>query len=213
VSPLVTPDVIEAACIDLLDRRHPEHLAALEVERGLAAQTIERLRTIDLLIGEGVRLREDKPPVALLGIFGTEAPPDRDKNGRLTFNWILAVQIVVVGVDRRDTIKRRGWYAMTIGQCIAGRLPRHADPVDAIALIDVDFTNGRSQEERPRTVGEAQLMFSVRVRESMDLMSLPPDDSPLPPGSPGGPPAAPYTPPEPWPTASSVKSTTEREPL
>jgi hypothetical protein len=211
---LITPDVIEDACIDLLERRHPEHLAELERERGLDPQTIERLKTIDLLIGDGVRLREDKPPVALLGIFGTDNAPERDKNGRLTFVWTLAVQVTAVGTNRRDVIKRRGWYAMTVAECIAGRLPRHADPIDAIALVDVDFTNGTTTiDKRPRTVGEAQLLFSVRVRESMDLQALPPDDSPLPPGSPGGPPADPYTPPEPWPVASDVTSTVDKEPL
>jgi hypothetical protein len=127
--------------------------------------------------------------------------------------WTLAVQVTAVGTARRDVIKRRSWYAMTVAECLLARLPRHADPVDSLVLVDVDFTNGRTTEQRPRTVGEAQILFSVRVRESLDLNVLPADDSPLAPGSPGGPPAEPYTPPEPWPPASDVKSTTEREPL
>lgn len=211
--PLVTPDVIEDACIDVLDRRHPEHLAKLERERGLAPETIERLATVGLLIAEGVRLREDKPPAALLGLFGTDNAPERDKNDQLTFVWTMAVQIVALGTNRRDVIKRRGWYTMTVAECLLARLPRAAEPVDALRLIDVDFTNGRTTEQRARTVGEGQLLFSVRVRESMDQRVLPADDTPLEPGTPGGPPAEPYTPPEPWPPATDVHSDTDREPL
>lgn len=210
---LVTPDVIEDACLDVLDRLHIEHLAKLERQRGLPPRTIEKLATVDLLIGEGIRLREDKPPAALLGIFGTDHAPERDKHQRLTFTWTLAVQVTAVGTNRRDVIKRRSWYAMTIAECLLERLPRHADPVDALELLDVDFINGRTTEQRPRTVGEAHLLFSVRVRESMDLADLPPSDTPLPPGTPGGPPAEPYEPPEPWPVASDVTSTVDKEPL
>lgn len=211
--PLVTPDVIEDACIDVLDRRHPEHLAKLERERGLAPETIERLATVGLLIAEGVRLREDKPPAALLGLFGTDNVPERDKHGQLTFVWVLAVQIVAVGTGRRDVIKRRSWYAMTVAECLLQRLPRHADPVDTLELIDVDFTNGRTTEERPRTVGEAQLLFRVRARASLGLNDLPPDDTALAPGSPGGPPAAPYTPPVPPAEITSVHSDVDKEPV
>jgi hypothetical protein len=210
---LVTPDVIEDAAIDVLERLHIEHLAKFERDRGLAARTIEKLQTVDLLIGDGIRLREDKPPAALLGVFGTDRAPERDKNHRLTFIWTLAVQVTVVGTNRRDVIKRRSWYAMTVAECLLERLPRHADPIDTLELLDVDFTNGRTTDARPRTVGEAQILLSVRIRESMDLTDLPPSDTPLEPGTPGGPPAEPYTPPEPWPLASDVTSTVDKEPL
>lgn len=213
--PLVTPDLIEDPCLEVLRTLHRQHLAKLERERGLPPRTIQPLQTVDLLIGEGVRLREDKPPVALLGLFGTERAPERDKNGSLTFDWTLAVQIVTVGTDRRDVIKRRGWYAMTVAECLMQRLPRHAEPVDALELLDVDFTNGRTQDQRPRTVGEAQLLLGVRVRASLSLDDLPSADTDWPPGTPGGPPADDYTPPEPWPHVADgyPHTTTEKEPL
>jgi hypothetical protein len=205
---LITPDMIEEACISLLKRRHPEHLALLEREIGLSPQTIERLATIDLLAGEGFRLRSDKPPAVLLGVFGTAQAPEPTKNWTLDLVWTLALQIVVVGIDRADVIKRRGWYALTIAQCLY-RLPRASDPVDALRLTDIDFTNG-AEERTQRTVGEAQLLFDVTVRDAIPLDMLPLDDTDWEPGSPGGPPDGDYGTLVPWPDVETVTINVEK---
>ena len=166
---------------------------------------------VGLLAGEGIRLREDPLPAALLGVFGTTAPPEADGARTLSFTWQAAVQIVDVGTDREDVMLRRGVYAMVVAECLMSRVPRQGNPVDQLELIDVDFANGTA--DRARTVGEAQLTFAVRTREALNLGVLPPDDTPVPPGTPGGPPGAPYGPPVPWPLATSVKTTVEKEPI
>lgn len=211
---LITPDVIEEQCIDVIKTLHCEHLAKLASDRSLTGR-IEDFKTVDLLIGSGVRLRDDKPPVLLLGVFGTDRKPERSKDGTLVFDWTLAVQITTIGTGRSDVIKRRAWYAMTAAECLLQRLPRHAEPVDSLELLDVDFTNGTTQEDRPRTVGEAQLLFSVRVRQTLSLNDLPPADTELEPGSPGGPPESCTAEPEPWPQLAEgfPKTTTDRAPL
>lgn len=209
---LITPDLIEDQAIAVLNDHHEEHLAALERDRGLPPRKIEKLATIDLLAGEGFRLREDNPPAALLGLFGISDAPVRDKSGALTLTWTLAVQITVVGTNRRDTMKRRGWYALTVAQCLLAWLPRKAEPVDTLALADIDFTNGTAEiEKKQRSVGEAQLLFDVKVRDALSV--TPPYDPTRPPGSPGGPPADPYDPPVPFPTVSSATTSTTKEPL
>lgn len=196
---LITPDVIDGLCISLLDRRHAEHLAKLERQLGMPAQTIERLATIDLLAGEGFRLRQDKPPAVLLACMGTSDAPERiGYHKALTLTWNLAMQIVVVGQDRADTLKRRSWYAMTVAECLIMRLPQKSTPVTRIDLADIDLVNG-AEERTQRTVAEAQLIFDVRVADAMTLDDLPLDDTVFPAGTPGGPPASPYDPPVPLP--------------
>lgn len=208
---LITPDLIEDAVIDLVERRHPEHLAALERDRSVPVH-IEPFRTVDLLAGEGFRLAEDDPPCVLVGIFGADREPTRTPKRTLDFDLTLAAEITVVGAHRRDTIKRRGWYTMTFIECLLARLPRHAEPVDGIQLLDFDFVNGLTREEDARTVGTATLIFGVTVRDGLNLALLPPDDSPLAPGSPGGPPASTYTPPVPWPRVQTATANAEKEP-
>lgn len=208
---LVTPDVIGQACIDVLKRRHVEHLAKLERQVGLAARTIEPLKTIDWLAGEGFRLKDDTPPAVLLGVFGVSEQPERQKDGTLMFLWTLAAEVTVLGINRADTLKRRDWYTMTVAECLMLRVPRHAEPIDSLVLLDVELANGEADDQR--TVGESRLMFDVRVRQTMDLTALPPDDTSLPPGSPGGPPLDPYAPPVDWPGVRSVTTTTARDPL
>lgn len=207
---LLTPDVVEDTLIDILRRRHIEHLAALERDRGLNPRTIEPLKTIDRLAGSGVRLREDKPPVLLLGLFGTSSVTrSRSRNTPasqpvLDMDWELHMQLVVVGVDRRDTIKRRGWYAMTIIECLLQRVPLDQDVIDQIVFTGQDFSNGIETGTSARTVGEAQLTFTVTTKAAVGFRYLPPDDTTLTPGTPGAAPAASYDDPVPWPEASPV---------
>lgn len=210
---LVTPDLVEDQCIEVLWRRHPEHLAALERDRELAPETIERLKTVDILVGEGFRLREDKPPAVLLGLFGFADRPTPDAERRLTMRWTLALEVTVVGTNRRDTVKRRGWYTMTVVECLLARLPRDVEIVDTLELADIDFVNAVDRaDKQARTLGQARVLFDVTTREGLQLHALPPDNSPLPPGSPGGPPEEPYTPPVLYPPIANATTQTEREP-
>lgn len=207
---LITPDLVTDACLTVLRGRHNEHLAAFERQRGLEPQTIEPLATVDLLAGEGFRLRDDTPPAALLGVFGTSERPKPGKNG-LTFPWTLAVEITVLGQDRADTLKRRDWYVMTVAECLLARVPRHAEPIDSLTLADIELVNG--EESSQRTVGEARLIFDVVVRDALVPQAWPVDDSELEPGSPGGPPADTYTPPVPLPAVQRATTTTTKEHL
>lgn len=204
---LVTPDLVSDACITVLEDYQHFHLAPFEAERGLAARTIEPLKTIDVLAGEGFRLRQDRPPAALLGVFGTSSAPENTKNG-LTFVWTLAVEVTVVGTDRRDVLKRRDWYTMLVAECLLQRLPRIAAPVDVLELADVQLVNG-ADEGRQSVVAEGRLLFDVTVRQSLEPRA--PYDVTLPPGSPGGPPEDPYDPPVALPAVASATTTISKE--
>lgn len=211
---LITPDLITATCIDVLGRRHPEHLAALERDRGLPARKIERLATVDELTGEGNRQRGDQLPAVLIGTFGTANTPTVTSRRKVTFEWAIAAEVWVFGTNRADTLRRRDWYALTVAECLLQRLPRHAEPVDALELLDIDFAAGAGKVGgREGSLAHAQLLFSVLTRDAIDLDGLPTDDSTLPPGSPGGPPGDTYTPPVPWPQVADAHTQIDKEPL
>jgi hypothetical protein len=207
---MVTPDVIETQALAVVRDHHTFALAAIERHAGLPARTVPSFQTVDLLAAHGFRLREDTPPACLLGVFGTAATPQRDKHLDLTVTWTLAVQVTAVGAGRDDVIKRRGWYATAACQALLWFLPRLADPVDALELTDMDFTNGMDEKQQ-RTVGEAQLLFSVRTRAALHTAA--PYDPAREPGSTGGPPRDPYDPPAAWPAAQSVTATIDKEPV
>lgn len=199
---LVTPDLIEDVCIDVLTRRHPEHLAALERDRGLAPQTIQRLKTVNLLAAHNISLREDTPPAVLLGVFG--APKwTRNTDPGWDLEWDLMIEVRVIGKGRADTLKRRGWYSMTVAECLLQRVPRHQDFLWKIEPKDLDLANGTTIEDNPRVFASGTLAFTVATGRAMQLRGLPPDDTTIPPGTPGGAPVTPYAPPEPWPDVTS----------
>jgi len=208
MSVLITPDLVAQACIDVVTDLHREHLAALERQLGLPAQTIEPLATVDVLAGEGFRLRSDRAPCCLLGIFGLARTPESTKNG-LRMTWALAVEISVVGTDRADVIRRRDWYAMVVAECLIQRVPRQGSPIDTVELADVDLV-AAGEEGTQETVGQARMLLDVAVRESLDPHGLPAADTPLEPGTPGGAPLTPYEPPVLWPVADPVHASTEK---
>ena len=202
--PLQVPDLIEDDCIDLIQRRHPEHLAKLERQLGLAPQTIERFRTIDVLAGDTFRLREDKPPACLLGVFGTTGTPQKNnRRDSIDMQWSLAIQITVIGIDRRDTLKRRNWMSLTVAECLMARLPRKNLPVSQVILDDIDLVNG-ADESTQRTFAEARMMLTVGVRDAINVAVFPVDDSGYEAGLPGGPPDPTYGSPLPWPDIGTV---------
>lgn len=208
---LFTPDLLTEQVIDLVRRLHPEHLAALERDRGLDAETVERFRTVDVLAGEGMNLHDDQRPCALIGTFGTVDRPNV-RARKLDIVWLLAAEITVTGVDRADSVKRRDWYTLTLVECVLCRLPRKDAPAHSIELADIDLIQGAVAKTQ-RSYAQARVTFDVVVKDALDLSAFTPDDTPLDPGSPGGPPEDPYTPPVPWPHVTSVTANADREPI
>lgn len=191
--------VIDLA-LDTLRQRSKEHLAALERARSLPARTIEPFETIDYLAGEGFRLRTDRAPAVLLGIFGTFSEPELRKDG-WAFEWALSAEVSVEGQSREDTMRRAYWYGMTVAQCLIRDMPRAADPIDRLRFTDLDFVNGEGETQQT-TLAQAQLTFSVLVHQTLSTTRPP-----------GGPLADPYDPPASWPRVQSAQTTVIKEPL
>lgn len=191
---IVTPDLIWQPAVDVLRRRHVEHLALYEKQRGFPAVSIPRVATVDVLAFEGARFKTDALPCILVGVFGTNAPPTRrpargpaspytlEASITLDFDWLLAMEVTVAGQDRTDTTQRRDWYTMTAIECLLARLPRHAEPVGALHVMDLDLTGGDDPYGRPLTLAQATVAFGVKVADTMGEQVLPPDDDPDGPG-------------------------------
>ncbi len=165
---MIAPFEVTEACIATLQAHQGERFADFERAHGLLPGTLTPLGT-DHLAGEGFRLRKDKPPIALVGTFGTAETPARNKNAALDFNWTLAVEVTVVGVDRGDTIRKRDWYGMLTAEILLVHLPRAANPIDALELMDLDLTPAVDPDSQ-QTVGQARLIFDVTVRNGLSLV-------------------------------------------
>jgi hypothetical protein len=207
MSALLTPDLIWQPAVDIVRRRHVEHLAKLEAERGLPARTIERVKTVDVLAFEGARFKTDVLPCILIGVFGLNEAPTRRPSGQHELDWLMAMEVTVAGTDRADTTKRRDWYTMTAVECVLSRVPRHVDPIGALYLMDIDLSAGDDPYGRAHTLAQSQVLFGVKVADSVDLHAALPDDDPLNPGGAGGVAPDPYDVEPPWPVP--VQSATE----
>ena len=188
-------------------------LAAAERRLGVAAGTIEPLATVRPLVGLGADIRTEPLPCCLLGMFGTNGQPELDpRTSVLSCGWQLAVQVVVAGVDREDTMQRRSVYAMVVAEALLQWLPRR-DHIDKVELDSIEFSSGRAElAGAENTIGEAQITFTVHV--PLMVSTVAPFDPALAAGSPGGPPSTPAAPPVPWPTlgAGDVDATFDRLP-
>jgi hypothetical protein len=196
---LITPDLIVDLAIETLDTRHREILAGLERDRGLPARTVEPFVTIDYLAGPGFRTRVDTPPAALFGVTGNVEEPERARDG-ITFHWALACEVTVMGQDRRDTMRRVYWMGLLVAQCLQLNLRRAADPIDAVEVLDVDYSGGTADSQE--LVAQATIQFAVTVRQTL-VTTRPP----------GGVPTDPYAPPAEWPRVQTVITNVEKEPL
>lgn len=206
-TPLFTPDQVWAPAIDVLRRRHAEHLYRLEQLRGLPARTIEPFKTVDVLAYEGHRFKNDALPACLVGVSGPTGQPTRTAADTLNIDWVLAVEITVHGVGRDDIARRCDWYSMTVAECLLNRLPRHDQcPVRGLEWLDLELDTVE-QPEITRSIGQARLLFAFHTPDAVSLDVLPADDSPITPGTPGGAPASPYEPALPWPAVASVTAT------
>jgi hypothetical protein len=211
---LIVPDVVEDLIVDVIRRRHPEHLAKLERQRGKAAETYERYATVSHMASEAAdaRLSGDTLPACLLGFIGTAATPIQTENDRLNVALQLAMQVTVLGQRRRDTLRRRDVMAWTTIECVLQRVPRNG-PVASIRLTDYEPVEERDEQ---RILAEARVIFEVTVADMVTVIGgLPADDTPWPAGGPnsGPPDGEPYTPPLGPPEATDVTFAVEKHPI
>lgn len=215
---LITPDLVEQACISTLRATHAQHLAALERQLGLVPETVERLETVDLLAGDDQRLAFDLLPAVLLSIGGAAEQPERDvvDGGReaLAFPWRMDMDVVALGADRTDAMLRVRWLGMTVAECLLQRMARRNAPVESLTLTGIDFeVIGATGSALAR----AELTWTVLVPDSLTVRGhgLPVYQVPTTPapGQPGGPPGTDYQLPVPWPQATDAIADVTRGPI
>lgn len=164
---LVLPYDVEGVFLDVLKRRHPEHLQKVERLRGKTAGTYEEFVTMVRMSDAGaVRLAGDTVPALLLGVIG--APTwARNEEGKVDAIFQLGMQVTVMGEKRRDTIFRRDVMAWTTTECVYQRVPRgSAGLIDSVELTDYEpIADGDTQ----RTVGDARMVWEVGVRDVLAI--------------------------------------------
>lgn len=208
---LIVPADVEDLVIDVVRARHTEHLAALERSRGLAPETLERLRTVGHLSAAGARNVGDQEPSVLVGSIGLDGEPRRNADDGLDVTLSVAAEIAVIGTSRRDVIRRRDLTTWSVVECILQRLPRTGTPVTAVRLRDVETLE---ETDGNRIRGSARILLAVDVEDAVSLRGLPAHGDPnWPPGTPGGPPpdGEPYADPLDPPVATDVTFTIDRE--
>lgn len=207
---LITPADVGDVVVEVLRRRHPEHLAAAERRRGVAPETYERLRTVGHRHDPRNRLAADTCPSVLVGCTGTLEEPVRTELEALDMTLALDVEVAVIGLPR-DILQRRDVTAWSVAECLLQRLPR-SGPVSALRLRDFENVEDEDGQE---VLARVRFMFAVDVREALSIRGLPAEHSGWPAGMPGGPPpdGAPYTPPVPLPPATEIVRDIDREPI
>jgi hypothetical protein len=207
---LVLPFDVEGVIIDVLGRRHPEHLAKLERLRGNEKGTLEPFATmVRMADASAIRLGGDTLPALLLGTIGAPVFTRNEDEG-IDAVLQLGMQVTVMGTKRRDTILRRDAYAWTVVEAMYQRVPRgRGGPINSVRLTDYEPI---SETETQRTLADARLIWEVGVPNILSVTGfLPPDDSSWPSDA-GGSPPVPYTPPTPRPVAETT-FTIDREPI
>lgn len=198
-SKLVLPYDVEGVVRDVLQRRHPEHLAKLERMRDLAPHTLTKFATIERMSDAGaIRLSGDTTPALLLGVIG--APTfRRNEEDAVDAVFQLGMQVTVTGQKRRDTIYRRDAMAWTAIECMYQRLPRGSEGlINSVRLVDYEPL---AEVDTQRTVGDARFIWELGVKDVLSITGfLPADDSAWP-AEAGGAPTEPYDPVGPRPTA------------
>lgn len=210
-SPLVIPYDVEGVIVDVLKRRHPEHLAKAERLRGVSPRTYQTLKTVVRMSdAQSLRLSGDTTPALLLGIIG--APEfERNESEGIDAVFQLGMQLTVQGQRRRDVIEKRDVLAFTAIECMYQRLPRGNVPgkISSVRLTDYEPL---ADSDTQRTVGDARMIWEIGIANVLSLTGyLPADDSMWPPEG-GGAPEDPYTPPEDLPQANP-QFTLDRRPI
>lgn len=205
-SPLILPHDVEDVIIDVLKRRHPEHLAKAERLRGKRAKTFEQFNTVTRMSdAQAIRLDGDTLPALLLGVIGAPSFVRNESEG-VDAVLQLGMQVTVMGQKRGDTLLRRDVLAWTAIECMYQRIPRRG-VIRSVELIDFEPLSEVGQE---RTIGDARMVWEVGVANMLSITGyLPADDSDWP-AEGGGPPGDPYTPPEDLPEAT-LTFTIDRE--
>lgn len=196
---LVLPHDVEGEILDVLERRHPEHLAAEERRRGLDPRTFRGFATMVRMSDAAAdRLSGDTLPALLLGIIGAPAFR-RNETNAIDATYQLGMQVTVMGTRRRDVLFRRDVLAWTIVECMYARVPRRPPAlVHALRLTDYEPL---AEADTQKTLGDARLVFEVEVTNVLSISGgLPADDVDWPPEG-GGPPVDPYDPIDPRPVA------------
>lgn len=172
---LVTPDLVEQAAINVLHEHHKRHLAALERQRGLAAESIETLATIGLLAGaEDPGFRYEELPAVFVGCLQLAGEPvGRGLGDATTFDmtWRLEVHVVALGGGEEpqvDAMQRARFYAATVLECLAKRLPRSVVPhtggerlIGAVTPLSLQFEAAADPDGGHLAHGEANLDVEV----------------------------------------------------
>lgn len=198
-SGLTLPHDVEGVIVDVLRRRHKEHLAKMERVRGVNQRTYEPFATITRMSdSQALRLSGDTVPALLLGIIG--APTfTRNEDDGIDAVFQLGMQVTVMGNKRGDTLLRRDVMAWTVVECMYQRLPRRG-VINSVRLMDYEPL---SEADTQRTVGDARMIWEIGAPNVLTIRAgLPADDSEWPPEA-GGAPADPYTPLEPYPEANT----------
>lgn len=192
-APLFTPDELEQAAITLLGDHHARHLAALERQTGRPTQSIERLKTIDLLSEDGDWRGFDELPALFVGCNQlAEAPVSGNYGSATVFHttWELELQVLVMGGGRdvrSDAMRRARWLTLTAVECLCRRLPyldtlsRTVQTVDPTAIR---FGSATAEDAPQLMRGEA--LLSVVVNDAITgkggpLLLEDPDDAYVPP--------------------------------
>lgn len=200
---MILPVDITNVFVAVLRRRHQEHLAALERERGLKVGTFKR-PTFEVMARPGGRTRDQKGPIVLVGVI-VPLNQQTEADGSVTVTWQVLIEVHAEGRarDRADLVLRRDAIAWTVAECVLQRIPRSGQPIDAIDFVDAAHGDAPS-DVAGEVTASAVLDFDVTIRDAFSVNGLPVDDTPLPPGSPGGPPATPDSPAVPWPQIGSI---------
>lgn len=208
---LVLPYDVEGAIVDVVDRRHVEHLAAEERRRGLRPRTFEPFATVVRMSdAASIRLAGDTLPALLVGVIG--APEfARNEENAIDAVYQLGMQVTVLGQRRRDVLLRRDVYAWTVAECLYARLTRGRGAlVNSVRLVDYEPV---SEGDEQRTLGDARFVWEVGVANVLSISGgLPPDDLSWPPGA-GGPPVDPYDPIPDRPTVTAATFEIDRKPI
>ena len=216
---LTLPYDVEGVFVDLIKRRHPEHMAKLERQRGVDARTFQTYTTVVRMSdAQGLRLSGDTTPCLLLGIIGVPTIT-RNEDECLDATFQLGMQVTVFGQRRRDVILKRDAFAWTTIECVYQRLQRHAKTMlppyspqndgrlaenqPPAVVRDVRLTDYEplADGDTQRSVGEVRMVWEVGVANALSIRGgWPVDDSDWP-AEAGGAPAEPYDAPQPWPQA------------
>ena len=208
---LVLPYDVEGVILDVLKRRHPEHLAKVERQRSLKPRTFQQFNTMARMAdASGLRLSGDTVPALLLATIGAPTFRRNEENG-IDAVLQLGMQITVMGQGRRDTLMKRDVLTWTAIECMYQRMPRGSNGlINSVALTDIEPL---AEADTQRVLGDSRLVWEIGVTNMLAISGGLPRDTSDWPASGGGAPEEPYDPVGPPVTATDVTVEIDRQPL